>query len=1062
MEHVHKKVSILGLLCFVLCLIGFTNNLAAQSNGKIEISGTITSTDGEQPLVGATVVEKGTMNGATTNVSGRFTLSVAPNATLVASYIGFNTKEIPVNNRSLINVTLDADQKMLQQVVVVGYGTQKKKDLTGSMVSLTSEQLLPTPAASFDQMMQGKVAGTQITQTTGAPGGNVNIVIRGISSITGGNQPLYVIDGYAIGAGGSGSDVSSFNGNSFSSSGMANNTANKINPLSTINPADIESIEILKDASATAIYGSRGANGVVIITTKRGKQGKPSISFEASGGVQTVAKKLDLLDAQQFAEYVAEGRDNAWVYAGGKASDPNEVRAGSTRVKPEFRNPASLPVNTDWQDVIFRPAALQNYQLSVSGGANDISYYVGGGYFDQEGIIEGSNFKKFNLRTNVDAYLSKKLKIGVSVAGSHSYGDFARAEGHLGQRGLISAALASSPALPIYNETGGYSSELLDPLGVPVENPLLILDEFSDRRNSTNIFNNNYLEFEILNGLTLRSSIGINYIVDKTRLWKSSEIGEWGAKTSPATAGVHQRTNLNWLNENTINFQRQFGERHSFNAVAGLTAQKDALEMFQAGATDYPTDYIPNLAGGNVNAGTNFISEWSMLSVLGRVNYAYNDKYLFTATVRRDGSSRFGVNNRWGTFPSFSAGWRVSQEPFMKNLSFVSDLKIRASYGTSGNNLIGNYAHIGLLGITRYVAGGQPILGIVPQSLANENLTWERSQEVNLGLDLALFEDRVSLTADVYRNHKKDLLLNALLPAISGFGSSTQNVGELENRGIELALNTVNIRTANFSWSTNFNISMNRNKVLALSTSGSRINNSAYQITEVGHPISSFFMLHAIGIFQNQADVDANPKQHPNVQPGDLKFEDVNGDGVITDADRKIVGNPWPKYTFGFTNNFSFKNLTLSTTIVGSQGNQVYFQGGEISLNAAGVQNQLAMVANRWRSEQDPGNGIVPRAIRNDYARGISSSSRYLFDGSFVRIRNINLAYSLPDNLLQKLRLPALTIFGDVANVYTFTDYPGFDPEASSTGDNVAASGIDYFSYPLPRIFTLGLRITLQ
>ncbi|QCR21309.1 TonB-dependent receptor [Pontibacter sp. SGAir0037] len=1062
MKQVINKLLPLRLICVMLSFACFVNNLAAQSTNRIQVSGTITAAENGQPLIGATIVEKGTTNGATTNASGEFMLTVATNATLVASYIGYNAKEVAVGGQAVVHVSLNADEKQLKEVVVVGYGTQRKKDLTGSMVSLTTEELLPTPSASFDQMMQGKVAGTQITQTTGAPGGNVNIVIRGLSSITGGNQPLYVIDGYAIGAGGGGSDVSSFNGNSFSSSGMANNTASKINPLSTINPADIESIEILKDASATAIYGSRGANGVVIVTTKRGKQGKPSISFEASGGVQTLAKKLDLLDAQQFAEFVAEGRDNAWVYAGGNASDPNEVRAGATQVKPEFRNPASLAANTDWQDVIFRPAALQNYQLSVSGGANDINYYVGGGYFDQEGIIEGSNFKRFNLRTNIDAYLSKRLKLGVSVAGSHSYGDFARAEGHLGQRGLISAALASSPALPLYNEDGSYSSELLDPLGVPVENPLLILDEFSDRRNSTNVFTNNYLEYEILNGLTVRSSIGINYIADRTRLWKSSEIGEWGAKTSPATAGVHNRTSINWLNENTVNYQRVFGERHSLNAVAGFTAQKDALEMFQAGATDFPTDYIPVLAGGNVNAGTNYISEWAMLSWLARVNYAYHDKYLFTATVRRDGSSRFGANNRWGTFPSFSVGYRVSQEPFMANANFVDDLKVRASYGTSGNNLIGNYAHIGLLGISRYVAEGQPVLGIIPQSLANDDLTWERSFEVNLGLDVSLFDNRLSLTADVYRNRKKDLLLNSLLPAISGFGSSTQNVGELENKGVELALNTENIRSDNFSWNTNFNISVNRNKVLALSSSSSRIVNSAYQITEVGHPISSFYMLNVIGIFQNQADVDANAKQHPNVQPGDLKFEDVNGDNVITDADRKIVGSPWPKYTFGFTNNFRFKNLRLSTTIVGSQGNEVYFQGGEISLNSAGVQNQLAMVANRWKSEQDPGDGIVPRAIRNDYARGISSNSRFLFDGSFVRIRNINLSYTLPDNLLERLRIPSVTVFGDVANVYTFTKYPGYDPESSSTGDNIAATGIDYFSYPLPRTYTVGLRVSLQ
>ncbi|WP_276499485.1 SusC/RagA family TonB-linked outer membrane protein [Pontibacter litorisediminis] len=1062
MRHEFNNLLRLKLICVLLCLTCGVKALAAQAAGPITVSGRITGATDGAPLIGASVVEKGTSNGTATDAEGRFTLTVRPNATLVVTYIGFNAQEVAVNNRTDLEIALDADQKQLQEVVVVGYGTQRKKDLTGSVVSLSTEELLPVPAASFDQLMQGKVAGTQISQTTGAPGGNVNIVIRGISSITGGNQPLYVIDGYAIGAGGGGSDVSSFNGNSFSSSGMANNTVNKINPLSTINPADIESIEILKDASATAIYGSRGANGVVIITMKRGRQGRPSISLEASGGVQTLANKLDLLDARQFAAFVADGRDNAWVYAGGDAADPNEARSGATRVKPEFRNPEAITVNTDWQDVIFRPAAIQNYQLSASGGKEDLTYYIGGGYFDQDGIIEGSDFKKFNLRTNLDVDLTKRLRLGVSVAGSHSWGDFARAEGHLGQRGLISAALASSPALPIYDAEGNYSSELLDPLGVPVENPLLILDEFSDKRQSSNFFTNNYLEYELLEGLTLRSSIGINYIVDKTRLWKSSEIGEWGAKTSPATAGAHNRTSLNWLNENTVNFQRVFNERHSLNAVAGFTAQKDVMEMLQAGATDFPTDHIQFLAGGNVNAGTNFTSEWAMLSLLARASYTFNDRYLFTATVRRDGSSRFGANERWGTFPSFSVGYRVSEEPFMQGLAFLDDLKLRASYGVSGNNLIGNYAHIGLLGISRYVSNGQPVLGIVPQGLANDDLTWERSLQTNLGLDLSLWDSRLTLTADVYRNHKKDLLLNTLLPAASGFGSSIQNVGELDNKGLEVAVGADIVRNKNFTWNVNANISMNRNEVLALSSSSSRIINSAYQITEVGQPIASFFLLHAIGVFKDQAEVDASPKQHPNVQPGDLKFEDVNGDGVITDADKKIVGSPWPKYTFGFTNRLTFNGLTLSTAIVGSQGNDVYFQGGEIVLNNAGVQNQLAIAAERWRSPQEPGNGMVPRAIRNDYARGISANSRYLFDGSFVRIKNINLAYNLPTSVLDRLRVPALTVFADVANVYTFTDYPGYDPEASSTGDNIAATGVDYFSYPLPRIFTLGLRVSLQ
>lgn len=1023
-----------------------------------QVTGTVTSSNGKEPLIGVSILVKGTKIATATDVEGGFTINAKEKAVLVFSYLGFVSKEVLVGGQKVINVNLEANTENLQEVVVVGYGSQRKRDLTGSTVSLSSKDLLPGPSASFDQMMQGKVAGTQITQTTGAPGGNVNIIVRGISSITGGNQPLYVIDGYAIGGGGGGSDLSSFNGNSFSSSGMANNTASKINPLSAINPSDIESIEILKDASATAIYGSRGANGVVIITTKRGRQGKPVIRFEGSAGLQTVANKLQMMNAREFAVFAAEGRDNAWVYGGGNASDPNEVRAGGARVKPEFRNPEAITVNTDWQDVIFRPAGVQNYQVSASGGGNNVNYFVSGGFFDQEGILKGSNFQKLNLRTNLDARLSKKLKLGVSVNGSYSYGDFARAEGHLGQRGLVSAALASSPALGVYNADGGYSSELLDPLGVPVENPLLIIDEFSDNRNAFNIFNNSFLEYEILEGLTAKTSLGVNYIVNNTRLWKSSEIGEWASKTSPATAGVHRRLNLNWLNENTISYRREFNAKHLINAVAGFTIQKESDDIFQAGATDFPTDYIHYLAGGNVNAGTNYVSEWSMMSFLARVNYTFDNKYLLTATVRRDGSSRFGVNNRWGTFPSFSIGYRVSEEAFLADSKVINDLKIRASYGVSGNNLIGNYAHIGLLGVSRYVANGQPILGIVPQSLSNDDLSWERSYQTNLGFDLELFKNRISLTVDLYRNHKKDLLLNTLLPSISGFSSSTQNVGELENKGLEASLTSVNIKSNAFSWTTNFNFSANRNKVLALSSSSSRILNSAYQITEVGLPISSFYMLNAIGVFRNQAEIDASAKQHPNVRPGDLKFEDVNRDGIISDADRKVVGNPWPKFTFGFTNRLSYNNFTFSSVITGSQGNQVYFQGAEIVLNSAGVQNQLALANDRWKSESEPGNGFVPRAIRNDYARGLSSSSRYLFDGSFIRIKNLNLAYSLSEKMARRLRIPAFTLFADVTNVYTFTDYPSYDPEASSTGDNVAATGIDYFSYPMPRTYSLGLR----
>lgn len=1056
----------LFLICSMLSVLALGSPAFAQS-GKVTVSGKITASGDAEALVGATVTEKGTTNGTTTDASGTYRISVSPNATLVVSFIGYASEELPVSNRSTLNVVLKPDQQQLQDVVVVGYGTQRRKDLTGSIVNLSSKDLVPVPSAtSVDQMMQGKVAGVQIAQTSGAPGGNVNVVIRGISSITGGNSPLYVVDGYAIGTGGGGSDLSSFASSSYTASGIASSSGtNRINPLTTINPADIESIQVLKDASATAIYGSRGANGVVIITTKRGKLGKPTITFEHSTGIQQLAKKLELLSPRQYAEYVAEGRDNAWVFAGGKATDPNTARSTATQVKPEFRNPAQFAsegYGTDWQDLIFRQGLVQNYQLAASGTSRDVSYYVSGGFFDQKGIIIGSNFKKFTLRTNIDAYLTPRLKLGASFSGAHSYGDFARAEGHLQHRGLISAALASDPTIPVYNPDGSYYSEFSSPTGIPVEHPLIIAAEFSDKRNNSNVFTNNYLQYELAPGLVFKTSVGINYSNNITRLWKSSKVGLATSRTGAATAGVSEIKSINWLNENTLNYRHKFGERHDVDALVGFTAQKNTDDLLQAGATDFPTDNVPVLAAGAVTSGTNFRSEWSMLSWLARVNYTLAGKYLFTATVRADGSSRFGLQNRWGTFPSFSFAYRLSDESFMKSATVISDLKLRASYGVSGNNLIPNYASQGLLSILRNVQGGQVVSGVVPTSLSNDMLTWEQSVQTNLGLDLSLFQNRLSFIVDVYRAHKKNLLLNVILPAASGFSSSVQNIGEVENKGLELTVNSQNIAKGAFGWTTDFNISWNRNKVLALNSATARIQTSDYQVAQVGYPISSFRLLNILGVFQSQEEVNNSPKQHPRVQPGDFRYQDVNGDGTITAADRTIVGNPWPDFTWGFNNRFTYKNLSLNVSVNGSQGNEIYFQGGEVSLNGAGVQNQLATIGDRWRSVDSPGAGLYSRAIRNDYAFGFSAATtKFLFDGSYVRIRNVNLNYALPAALIGRLRLQALSVYADVTNLYTFTKYPGFDPEGTTTGDNLARSGIDFFAYPNPRTYTIGLRLTL-
>ena len=1047
----------------VFLILFLSLNLAyAQKGEALTVRGTISSAEDNKPLSGVTVLEKGTGKGTTSDAAGNYSLMVTNNSVLVFQHVGFASKEMPVAGQTNFDISLELDRQQLKDVVVVGYGNQRKRNITGAITNISAKDLLPGPASSFDQMLQGKVAGAQITQTSGAPGGNVNIVIRGISSITGGNSPLYVIDGYAIGTGGGGSDLSSFSSSSYSAGGIAGSSGtNRINPLSTINPADIESIQILKDASATAIYGSRGANGVVIITTKRGKQGKATISFEHSTGRQELRKKVDVLNPREYAEFVANGRDNAWVFAGGKASDPNSVRSPNTQVKPEFRNPDALPLEgTDWQDLIFRKAMVQNYQVSANGGNGDVSYYLSGGYFDQEGIIIGSDFKKFNVRSNIDARLSKRLKAGLSFSGSYSYGNFARAEGDLQYRGLIINALARDPSIPVYDANGDYYSEFSNPQGIPAEHPLLIAKEFSDKRKASNAFVNNYAEYEISKGFVFRSSIGVNYNTGTTNLWKSSKIGLATTRTGPATAGVTEEKSLNWLNENTLTYKRTYNVKHDVDAVIGFTAQKNAETILQVGASDFPTDEVPLISAGNVSSGINYTSEWSMLSWLARVNYSFDKKYLVTATVRRDGSSRFGVNNRWGTFPSFSVGYRLSDEPFMQRIGFISDLKIRGSWGISGNNLISNYASQGLLGVSRTVSNGQVVSGIIPTSLSNTNLTWEQSVQKDFGVDLSLFNNRLSIIADVYATRKKDLLLNVTLPAASGYSSSVQNIGEVENKGVELAISSENVRTEKFQWQTNFNISTNKNKVLALNSGAVRIANSDHQVTEVGSPISSFYMLKVIGVFQSDDEISKRPLQHPQVVRGDLKFEDVNRDGKITTADKTIVGNPWPDFTWGFDNRFTYKNFALSVSLNGSQGNSVLFAGGSVVLNDAGVQNQLKMVADRWKSPQDPGKGVVQRAIRNDYAFGISYNSRYLFDGSFVKIRNINLSYNLPSSIIQRLKLQTLTVYADATNVFVFTDYPSYDPEGSTTGDNIARSGIDFFSYPNPRIFSLGVRLS--
>jgi TonB-linked SusC/RagA family outer membrane protein len=663
----HLKTKIIYLLLSLFC---FQSQLLAQAGGSYSISGRVVDGDGTT-LPGVTVFEKGTSNGTITNLDGQYKFNVgSQEAVLVFSYLGYTPQEVTINNRSVIDITLQADLQQLSEVVVVGYGTQRKQDLTGSIVSVKGDDILQPSASSFDLMLQGKVPGVQVSQTTGAPGGNVNILVRGISSITGGSQPLYVIDGFPVGSGGGGSDMRSYGGSSFSSLGMANNTSTRVNPLSSINPSDIESIEILKDASATAIYGSRGSNGVVIITTKRGAYGKSSINVDASYGVQEVAHKLDMMNSRQYADYVADGRDNAWVYAGGSIDDPNEVRSAATRVRPEFRNPGSITTNTDWQDVLFRVAPVRNLQVSSQGGTDKTKYFISAGYFSQDGIIVNSDYNRFNSRVNIDAVVSRRVRIGTSTYGSYGYGRFANTESHYGQGGLLANVLAASPTIPVYDDEGNYyfnQDDVTDGLGF-LANVLTVSEGSLDSRKVMDVVSNNFVEVDITDDLMFKTSVGINYSSNNIRLWRSSAVPNYTTLNYPATGAVTKMETINWLNENTLNYNKVIDNTHFITGVVGFTSQKNSADRMSAGASDFPTEYVPYISAGIVNAGTHTVSEWSLLSVMARVNYSYAGRWMLTATIRRDGSSRFGSNYKWGSFPSFSVGYNVAEEEFLKKI----------------------------------------------------------------------------------------------------------------------------------------------------------------------------------------------------------------------------------------------------------------------------------------------------------------------------------------------------------------------------------------------------------
>lgn len=1024
-------------IVFILALTLF--DAFAQNQENFIIKGKVIDEKGEA-LPGVTLLIKGTSIGTSTNTEGNYTLnSPQQNGVLVAAFIGYLTKEVKFSGTGEQNIALVPDAKALEEVVVVGYGTQQKKELTGAITSVSAREIQQVPVSGLDQALQGKVSGLQISSTSGAPGGNTNILIRGIGSISGGNEPLFVVDGFPVANAGIG------------------------NPLNTINPNDIESIDVLKDASATAIYGSRGSNGVIIVTTKRGKAGKARIELDTYTGLQQVAKKIGMMNAREYAQFVIEGRNNGYLdnVANAKTTDPNSVRPASYRIPIDLQNPAALSEGTNWQDAIFKNAAIRNYQLSAAGGSEGLQYALSAGYFDQQGIIINTGLKRYSFRANVDGKVSGRLLVGASLAPSYIAQQNLRVEEHYGSFGIIQSALSMPPDIPVYREDGSYGNTIPVPEGhVPIQNPVKIATEYKNPTAQFRLLGNTYAEYSIIPDLKFRITLGADLNYFKNQTWVPSTLST-STPVGIASATASKTENINWLNENTLAYKKSINQ-HTFDLLGGFTAQKTTNDGINANALNFPDNLVENINGGTVNSGGQNIQENTILSFLSRINYAFRDKYLITATLRRDGSSRFGSSKRWGTFPSASVGWRISEEAFMKKISFVSGFKIRASYGLTGNNDIGNYRAIGQLSDANYVIGDALAPGLIRSSFSNNQLGWESMKQMDFGLDISLLNYRIEFTADYYDKRNTDMLFNISVPSVTGLTGAVVNLGEVQNRGVELAMTTRNL-VGNFKWNTNFNITFNRNKVLAMSTEDEQIFGSTggrgnTHITQVGYPVGVFYGRRQLGIFQTDQEV-AEYKIQPFAKAGDVKWKDVDGNGVINDNDREVIGSPHPDYFFGFNNTFSYKNISLDVTTNGMVGQQIY--DATFMINNSGVQNNTKYIYdNRFISAEQPGDGRFGRTIRGGRNSNTIYSSQYLFDGSYLRIRTVTLNYTLPTGLSQKLHLQGIRVYATGANLYTFTKYNGYDPEVSNSGDGFLASRVDFGSYPNARSFTVGVNLS--
>ncbi|MCB0632400.1 MAG: TonB-dependent receptor, partial [Lewinella sp.] len=990
---------------------------------------------------------QGTSTGTVTDFDGRYSLDVPDDAqVLIFSYTGYTQQEIAIDGQTVINVALNSGT-VLDEVVVIGYGTQKKADVTGAIARFEAENLEERPITRVDQALVGQLAGVRVQQTSGLPGAGFRVQIRGTGSINANNQPLYVVDGFPL-------EVSEQNDNGGFGSG---------NPLDNINPNDIASIEVLKDAAAAAIYGSRASNGVVLITTKAGQTGKARINLNVSYGWNETAKKLDILNAEDWIDRAAEMIDDAWEASGaGRTRDQSSaerlaILGGSFNrglIKDDRWFMPGHPglVYIDWQDEMFRRGAVQNYSLSASGGNDYVRYYVSGDYLDSDGIAIGVGYKRYSARANVEVSASDKLKLGINISPSYSIASDPGVEGK-DQQMHIAVGM-----VPISEDTVGLDVNVGDnsiyTWGNSRSSPVRVVENTIGDRKIFRTLGTVYAEYNLLEGLNFRTSFNLDNAdqtsKDYTPAWVTRN------RTSEGRYSGYRRQTF--VNENTLSFNKIFGGVHNISAVAGTSYNTSKFDNFDIRVSGgFNSDVITTLNAANINAGSTYTRETknTLISYFGRVQYNFDDRYLIAASIRRDGSSRFGPDTKWGVFPSVSLGWRVSEEDFMQDVDFISSLKLRGSWGISGNNGIGDYSHVSILAFDNYSFGGTLAPGQVPGNFANSALGWEESETINIGFDLGLANNRIFTSFDYYTKRNTDLLLNIPVPTAIGFSSALTNIGEVLNKGWEVEVTTRNL-TGPLSWNSSINFSHNSNEVVQLGPENTPILGGAFDINHnilmVGEPMYSIYVVQQIGIL-SQADIDGGAALYGNQQEGDPKYLDANGDGVISPDDRILSGHPNPDYVWGITNTFKYKGFDLSFLVQGQWGGVIYSTFGR-AMDRTGqgfVDNTLGLHRDRWRSPSDPGAGLRGKATSSF---GRIKNTDWLYPNDYWRVRNITLGYNLGDALSQNLVRTA-RIYVTAENYFGGDKYTGgFNPEA------VNNSGDDYGAFPLAKSVIFGLNLT--